>query len=255
MLSIKDLAFSYKDNEVLKDISFELDKGETIALLGRNGSGKTTLLKLILGFLTPKSGNILFDDKDLNEVSLSERAKRIAYIPQAPEFVYPFTVLECTVMGRAPALSPFSRPNSRDYEIAKANLKALGLEKLEHKSINKLSGGERQLVLIARALSQDAAVLILDEPTSALDYSNQLLVLEKIEELKKSGYSILFSTHNPEQALMISSSILAIKDGVSYQYRRDELLDGKILSELYSRELCITEIDTGLNRRLSCLPK
>lgn len=254
MLSVKDIAFSYKDNKVLKDVTFDLKSGDIMALLGKNGSGKTTLMKLILGFLKPASGTIAFDNENLLSISNSDRAKKVAYIPQSSEFIYPFTVLECTVMGRAPSISIFSKPSARDYEIASHNLELLGLEKLKNKPINKISGGERQLVLIARALSQDAAILVLDEPTSALDYSNQLLVLEKIEDLRAKGYSILFSTHNPEQALMISSSILTIEDGISHEYEKEDLLDGKILSSLYKRDLYITLIDTGKQRRISCLP-
>ena len=134
-------------------------------------------------------------------------------------------------------------------------MRLLGIEKLEKKSISRISGGEKQLAMIARALTQDAKTLILDEPLSALDYANQIMVLERIERLRSDGYSILFSTHNPEHALM-ASSVLILDNGKSEMYSPPSVLkDGQRLSKLYKRELFIEEIDTGRNRRLACLWK
>lgn len=255
-LSIEDLSFSYKkDREVLKNVSFSIKSGEAISILGRNGSGKTTLIKLILGFLKASSGSITIDGEDLSTIGGRARAERIAYIPQDSEISYPFTVLEIAVMGAAPRVGIFSKPSQKDYEKAEENLRILGIINLKNRQIDKISGGERQLAMIARALTQDAELLLLDEPANALDYSNQLLILEKIEELRDNGYSVLFTTHNPEHALMIASSVLILSDGISSIHRIEELKDGRLLSELYKRELFITEIDTGENRRISCLPK
>ncbi len=254
-LKAEELAFSYKNHEVLKNISFTMNSGETIAVLGKNGSGKTTLLKILLGFLKPSSGRIMIDGRNLREISCRERAERIAYIPQSSEAVYPFTVLETAVMGRAPAIGLFSKPEDEDYEKAGENLRLLGIYNLRDRSISKLSGGEKQLVLIARALTQNAELLLLDEPTSALDYSNQIMVLEKMEELRRKGYSVLFSTHNPEHAMMISSQLMLMDSGTSSIHTASDLKDGRLLSELYGRKLFISEIDTGKNRRISCLPE
>ncbi len=255
-LSIDNLSFSYKkDREVLKNVTFSIKNGESISILGRNGSGKTTLIRLILGFLKAPYGTITIDGDDISTIGGRARAEKIAYIPQHSEISYPFTVLETAVMGAAPRVGIFSKPSHKDYEKAEENLRILGIDSLRNRQINMISGGERQLAMIARALTQDAELLLLDEPANELDYSNQLLILEKIEELRDSGYSVLFSTHNPEHALMIASSVLILSNGVSSIHRTDELKDGRLLSELYNRELFITEIDTGKNRRISCLPK
>lgn len=253
---VENLSFSYKDNKVLENVTFSLKDGELISLLGRNGSGKTTLLRLLLGFLSPDNGRIAIDGIDIENLSYKEKAKKIAYIPQYSELTFPTTVLECVVMGRNPMISPFSKPKKKDYEIAQHFINQMGIGKLRDRSISKISGGERQLALIARALTQEARILLLDEPTSALDYSNQLMVLESADKLRKEGYSILFSTHNPEQALMISSSVLLLDNGCSEYYTSPSILkDGERLSKLYNRELFLSEVETGKNRRIVCVPK
>ena len=254
--NVDNLAFSYKDKNVLSNVSFSLKEGDFISLIGRNGSGKTTLLRLLLGFLKPESGRIEIDSIPILDIPFNERAKRIAYIPQYSDLVFPMTVLDAVVMGRAPNISTFSKPTKNDYDIALGNMALLGIEKLKDKSMNKISGGEKQLALISRALTQDAKILLLDEPTSALDYSNQIMVLESVKKLSEKGYSILFSTHNPEQALMLSSSVLVLDKGISEFYPDPkELFDGVRLSKLYNMNLFIQELDTGLNRRIVCVPK
>ena len=254
-IDVENISFNYRDKEVLKDVSFRGNTGDMVSLLGRNGSGKTTLLKLLLGFLEPKSGSIMLDGISLGLLTYKDRAKCIAYIPQYSNPVFPSTVLDSVVMGRASSMGIFSKPGKIDYEIAKGYMRLLGIEKLEKKSISRISGGEKQLAMIARALTQDAKTLILDEPLSALDYANQIMVLERIERLRSDGYSILFSTHNPEHALM-ASSVLILDNGKSEMYSPPSVLkDGQRLSKLYKRELFIEEIDTGRNRRLACLWK
>lgn len=255
-LEAKNLSFSYGKRKVLSDVSFQLDETMMLSLLGRNGSGKTTLLRLLLGFLTPDAGVITIDGKDIREMKERERASLIAYIPQSVNMVYSYTVMNTVLMGRAPALSIFERPGNKDNERAEKALRMLGIWELRDRSINAISGGERQLVLIARALTQDARILLLDEPTASLDYSNQLLVLETAERLRKEGYAILFSTHNPEQALMNATNVMILSSStVSFYGKPDELLDGKVLEELYSRKLYIDRIDTGENRRIVCIPR
>ncbi len=256
LFNVENLAFSYHEHVVLKDVSFSLKDGESIALLGRNGSGKTTLLKLLLGFLKPNGGKIEIDGRNLDSISYKERAQLIAYIPQYSEMAFPTTVLDSVVMGRAPQISTFSRPKKEDYDKAIESIELMGIKHLMNKSMAKISGGEKQLAIIARALTQESRVLLLDEPTSALDYSNQLLVLESAEKLRQNGYTILFSTHNPEQAFHLSTSVLILDDGHSEYYPdKEELKDGKRLSMLYGRDLYLSEIDTGSNRRIICVPK
>lgn len=252
---VDSISFSYRDKLVLDNISFSFKDGEVVALLGRNGSGKTTLMRVMLGLLKPSAGNITLDSTSLFELSYKERAKRIAYIPQFSSTSFPTTVLESVVMGRNPSLSTFSRPKPSDYAIAHQYIKKLGIEHLENKSTARISGGERQLVLIARALSQDARILFLDEPTASLDYSNSLLILDTLASLKRDGYSIVITTHSPEQALELGTNVLILDNTHSELYTPSMLKDGKRLSKLYGRELFITDLDTGSNRRLICTLK
>ena len=255
-LEARSLSFSYGKRKVLEDISFSVSSGEALAILGRNGSGKTTLLRLILGFLRPEKGSLLIDGEDAALMKKKERAMQIAYIPQSSEIVYSYSVMDTVLMGRAPLLPLFGKPGKKDREKAEEILETLGIVDLSMRAVNAISGGERQLVLIARALIQDARILLLDEPTSALDYSNQLLVMETAAKLKEKGYTIIFSTHNPEQALMNATDVMVLSENhISFHGKPEELLDGKVLEELYSRKLCIREIETGENRRIICVPR
>lgn len=254
-LEISSLSFSYGSKEILRNVSFSLESGRSTALLGRNGSGKTTLLRIILGFLKPACGSVSVDGKEVSKMNHRERAKFIAYIPQTLTDIYPYTALETVLMGRASSLSLFQHPGKKDEEKALEALEILGIAHLKNRAVNTLSGGERQLVLIARAIVQDASFMIMDEPTASLDYSNSLLVMEKIEELRQDGYGILYSTHSPDTALQNGLGILLLSDGVSeYIDNPEELEDGRKLSELYSRQLCIKSIETEKGRKLVCVP-
>lgn len=256
MVKIDNLSFAYPLKHVLKSVSFTLEEGKSIALLGRNGCGKSTLLKLMLALLSPDAGTITVNGKDLYAMKDKERASYIAYIPQYSADTFPSKVIDSIVMGKAASLSLFEKPSKKDYEEAERVLDYLGIENLKSRSTEKLSGGERQLVLIARALMQKAKILLLDEPTASLDYSNQIMVMETVNKLTKEGYSALFSTHNPEQALMYADSILILDDGVNeFVDNPESLLYSSRLSELYGRELYLSVIDTGKNRRIVCLPK
>ena len=229
-LEVKDISFCYGERKILEDISFSASSGNMLAILGRNGSGKTTLLRLLLGFLKPDKGHILIDSRNIDEMTNRERASVIAYIPQSSQLVYSHSVLDTVLMGRAPALSLFDKPGKKDIEKAREALRTLGISHLETRSVNAISGGERQLVLIARALSQEARILLLD--------------------------TIIFSTHSPEQALMNATDVMIISSHhISFLGKPIELIDGRILESLYQRKLCIREIDTGENQRIICVPK
>ena len=254
MVKIERLSFSYGNNHVLEDVSFALKEGQAVALLGRNGSGKSTLLKIMLGLLKPSSGSVLLDGKE--SLSIKERSKLVAYIPQYSTDVFSQKVIDTVVLGKAGQMQLFARPGKEEYKEAEERLAELGIESLRNRPMNKLSGGERQLVLISRALMQDAKTLLLDEPTASLDYSNQIMVMEKIKTLTGKGYSALFSTHNPELALMYADSIVLLDDGKSEFIEKPEsLVSSDRLSKLYRRDLHISIVDTGKNRRISCLPE
>lgn len=241
------------DALVLNDVSFSISSGEMIAFLGKNGTGKTTLLRIIPSFLTPLGGDVLIDGVPVHSMSLQDKAKAIAYIPQFSQTAFAYTVKESVLMGRSPHISLFSKPSKNDERRALEILEELGILALADRPTNEISGGERQLVLIARALMQDAKLLILDEPTSFLDYSNQLLVLEKTYELVKKGYACLYSTHNPDLALAYSTRVLAMDKGkIAFSMKPEELEGSDALSSIYKRPLIVERTQAG---RLICVPQ
>ncbi len=241
------------DTLVLKDVSFTISSGEMVAFLGKNGAGKTTLLRIIPSFLTPLGGDVLIDGVPVHSMSLQDKAKAIAYIPQFSQTAFAYTVKESVLMGRSPHISLFSKPSREDERRALEILQELGILALADRPTNEISGGERQLVLIARALMQDAKLLILDEPTSFLDYSNQLLVLEKTYELVKKGYACLYSTHNPDLALAYSTRVLAMDKGkIAFSMKPEELEGSDALSSIYKRPLIVERTQAG---RLICVPQ
>ena len=241
------------DALVLNDVSFSISSGEMIVFLGKNGAGKTTLLRIIPSFLTPLSGDVLIDGVSVHSMPLQDKAKAIAYIPQFSQTAFAYTVRESVLMGRSPYISMFSRPSMQDEKRAFEILDELGILDLASRPTNEISGGERQLVLIARALMQDAKLLILDEPTSFLDYSNQLLVLEKTYELVKKGYACLYSTHNPDLALAYSTRVLAMDKGkIAFSMKPEELEGSDALSSIYKRPLIVERTQAG---RLICVPQ
>lgn len=201
LLSIKDLVFRYDKNVVLDGIDLKLNEGEIITLLGPNGSGKTTLLDCIVGYRRAEAGQILIDGTDSRCYSVGELAKNIAYVPQSASNIFPYSVLQIVLMGRTPYLGPTASPSKDDIAIAMDALYSLNIASFKDRPYAKLSGGERQLVMIARSLAQDARIILLDEPTSSLDIKNEALMLKKIRELvKKTRKSVIIATHQPNHA-------------------------------------------------------
>ncbi len=252
MLKAERLTFSYPRKEVFHDISFEAGKGEFICLLGPNGAGKTTLFKTLLSLLKPVSGRISIDGKDIASMQEKERARLVAYIPQEASKVFNHTVKAYVLMGLTPNLSTLSSPKEKDEKIAIAALKRLGIEELKDRGIQSLSGGERQLVLIARALATGAQILLFDEPTSNLDWGNQIKVLRTIKRLTEEGCTAIVSTHNLEQALNYSDRIILLEKGsIKAQGSPAELAEGDELENLYSTPLSILHIA----KQYVCIPK
>lgn len=252
-LEIRNLSFSYRDKQVLKGINLSVGKGEMVALLGRNGAGKTTLLRLIPGFLKSSSGHICIDGTPVGEVKLRDRARMMAYIPQITRSAFPYSVRTSILMGCSNSLSLLQSPGKKEEEKVEQMIDLLNLHDIAGRNMENISGGERQLVLVARALMQDARLLILDEPTSFLDYSNQLLVLEKVSGLVAKGYSCIFSTHNPDHALRHSTRVIAMADGtVVYDDKPEGLVGNDVLSRLYGRKISVIRTESG---RLACIPE
>lgn len=212
-IEVKNLSFSYGDRPVLHDISFSVGKGEFLSILGPNGVGKSTLFRCVLGLLSGYTGQVLVDGVDAHSFSVREAAKHIAYIPQSSRSIFNYSAFDIVLMGRTSGLATFRSPGKVDKELCLWAMEKVGITHLADRCFHRLSGGEQQLVLIARALVQKAPVLMLDEPTANLDFGNQLLVLEQARALAREGYTVIQTTHHPEQSYMFSDRILAIQKG------------------------------------------
>jgi len=252
-LEIRDLHFSYRNHEVLKGLNLTVSDGEMVSLLGRNGAGKTTLMRLIPGFLKATEQSILIDGKPVLQMSLRERASYMAYIPQITRSVFPYSVRTSILMGCSNRLSLLQNPGAKEEQRVEEVIDLLNIRAIADRNMETISGGERQLVLIARALMQDARLLILDEPTSFLDYGNQLLVLERVQELAEQGYSCIYSTHNPDLALSHSTRAVVMKDGVIvFDDRPASLFGTDVLSNVYGRKIEIARTENG---GMVCIPQ
>lgn len=249
MLEIRNLKFAYGDHKVLKDISFEACEGEMLCILGPNGAGKSTMFRCILGLLRDYEGEILIDGSEVSDLPARERASRMAYIPQTSKQAFSYTALDMVLMGASSALSAWRAPGARERKKALAALERLGILELAGRLYTNLSGGEQQLVLIARAIAQGAKTLIMDEPTSSLDYGNQMRVEQQLKSLAEEGYLIVQSTHNPEQTYMFADRIIAIKDGTIISAGRPkEIMDEELVRELYGIEVSVVESVQGKAR-------
>jgi iron complex transport system ATP-binding protein len=230
LLKVDQLGFQYDSQPVFQDVSFTLNEGELCAILGINGSGKSTLFKCIMGFLHAKSGSISFEGKEKNLYKISEIAKKIAYVPQDHPITFPYLVREMVLMGRTVHISNYFKISDDHYLKAEEALQALSLEGLADKPFNQLSGGQRQMVLIARALAQQTTLMLLDEPTSSLDFKNQLLIWHILLQLKKEGKSVLVCTHDPNHVLWFCDRVLIldnkrlIADGPPKEVMTEQLL-------------------------------
>ena len=243
-IEVKELRFSYGETEVLRDVSFRAEAGEIIAVLGPNGVGKSTLFQCLLGFLRPASGEILLSGKPLGSFSRQALAREIAYIPQSASPVYNYTVLEMVTMGMTNQMRLLQTPGPEQREKAMAALESLGIGALADRGCNQVSGGERQLMLLARALVQDARVLLMDEPTANLDYGNRFRVMERLRMLGGAGYTVLFSTHEPDQAFRYASRALALLDGrLLADGAPDTALTGDTLSKLYRVPVAVRDVE------------
>ena len=197
-LEVQNGTMGYGKKVILNDVNLTLNKGEIVSVLGQNGAGKTTLFKTLLGILPIIKGEVQLDNKALKEWSINHYAQHVAYIPQAKSLPFPYRVFDVVLFGRSSRISLFSTPSRRDKEIAEKALTTLGIAHLKDKTYTNLSGGEQQMVIIARALVQEPDFLIMDEPTSNLDFSNQITILNQINKLKKEGIGIVMATHSPD---------------------------------------------------------
>ena len=255
-IEVKNLSYSYKKGtDVLSSATFTLSSVDMVAILGKNGAGKSTLFKLLLKSLKKETGEILIDGKSIDIYKIKDIATVLSYIPQSGNMEFSYTVLDAILMGSVASLSMFSYPKEKEIDEAIELLKTFKILNLKDRRMDSLSGGERQMVLILRALMQKSSFIILDEPTSNLDYGNQIMLLNELRKLNESGIGIIYSTHNPELALNYSNKILTIKDGKIKTFSSPEdLAQSRELSEIYNEELFIKKIDTGRSMRYICTP-
>ena len=253
-IEVKNLSFSYGDRPVLHDISFSVKKGEFLSILGPNGVGKSTLFRCVLGLLNGYTGQVLVDGTDARSFTVREAARHIAYIPQSSHPVFNYSVSDIVLMGTSSALSPFRSPGQEDIKRCLWAMEKVGIARLVDRCFHRLSGGEQQLVLIARALVQNAPILMLDEPTANLDFGNQLLVLEQARSLAREGYTVIQTTHHPEQSYMFSDRILAIQKGrVLTQGTPAQVLTRQTMRALYGVDVDVVSLYQD-NARI-CIPR
>jgi iron complex transport system ATP-binding protein len=247
LLQVDDAEFSYDGKKnVFEHISFSVKEGEIFCILGPNGSGKSTMLKCIDNLLRINSGSISFDGQDLVSINRKELAKKVGFLPQIHVSTFPFTVIEVAVMGRSPHLGLVASPSKTDYALAEANLKMLGIQHLTDKPYTHISGGERQLALIAMVLTQQPRFLLLDEPTSHLDFGNQIRMLNLIKTLSQKGFSILLATHFPDHAFHLSSTVALINEGTFIELgSADDIITEKNLKKIYGIDVQIAYVNSS----------
>ena len=256
-LEVEQVRGGYGGGDVVRGVSCHADAGDILCLVGPNGCGKTTLFRLLLGILPITGGAIRLDGQDVRTLSPRELASRIAYIPQYHTPIYSYTVLEVVVMGRASHFSPFGGgPKEADREAAFEALEKLNAAHLANCKYTSLSGGQRQLILIARAICQSAGIFVLDEPASNLDYANHQLLMEVVADLAQKGYCIVMSTHSPEHPASIGSKVLLMRDGqVAAFGRPEEVITPEHLEKVYGIEIDVVSVrDRYDTKRTICLP-
>ena len=249
MLAIAGLEYGFSSRKVGEGVTFTLAPGETLAVLGGNGAGKTTLFRTLLGLLPARSGRVDVDGVPVAALTAAQRAASLAYVPQQHSPAYAFSVTDAVLMGRASHLGAFARPGRRDRIAVADALATLGISSLATRPVTEISGGERQLVMIARALAQAAPILVLDEPTASLDFGNRARVLAEIDRLRASGLTIVFSTHEPDHALAHADRALLLSQGRPLALDAVErALTAENVAALY--RVPVRRIDVGSERKV-----
>jgi len=238
-LSIEGLGFSYDSRQVLSGLSFDLKRGEIMGVIGPNGSGKSTLIRLVSGVLKPDSGKIKIFSKEIESYSRKELAQKLSVIPQQTELTFPYQVLEVVLMGRAPYLRRFQLEGAKDIKIARDCLSQTGCLGLESRRIDEISGGERQRVILAKALAQEPEVILADEPTAHLDLEHQIKFMKLISDLReREKISVLFTTHDLNLASIFADRILVLDQGrLAGLGAPKEVLKPELMSKIYHLKL------------------
>lgn len=253
LIKVEGMSFGYNRKTVLDNINLSIAAGEIVTLLGPNGCGKSTLIKLMLGLLSPARGGIFFNGENIMQVGSKALAKEIAYVPQTHKSSFPYTVRDVVLMGRIPHKTFFFRYSRSDLSIANDALERLSIGHLANRAYTEISGGERQLTLIARSLVQGARTFIMDEPASGLDYGNQLRLLDQIIKLSREGYTFIKSTHSPEHALWIADHAIMIKNGtIVADGKCDDVISNENLFHLYNARVTVLKLNGSFR---VCVPQ
>lgn len=241
-LKVENIHFQYGMRPILQDISFSAQEGEDVYILGPNGVGKSTLFRCIMGHLKPTKGEVMLMDRPASHYSPRELAQKVAYISQNCHPTFNYSVLQLVLMGRTPYLSPFASPSAEDEYLANEMLEKMGIAGLKDAGIYEISGGERQLAMIARALLQQAKILIMDEPTASLDYGNQIRIQQQMKALTKEGLLVIQSSHQPEHALYFADKIVALNKGhvIAYGTAKETITEA-LLWALYGLKVELKE--------------
>jgi ABC-type cobalamin/Fe3+-siderophores transport system ATPase subunit len=250
-LAISNMSAGYGPRTVISEISASWTSGEVVCLLGPNGSGKTTLFKAILG-LIPSRGDIRLDERSARTFTTRERARALAYVPQIHIPPFPYSAMDIVLMGRTPFIGAFSVPSPEDRREAARVMDLLRIGHLRNRNYAQISGGERQLVLIARALAQSPRFLIMDEPTLHLDFGNQVRALDLIRQLATGDMGVIITTHVPDHAFICATRVLALLDGrIAADGPPKEVLTCALLKRMYGIDVDIVSLTGG---RCMCVP-
>lgn len=256
MLEVTDLKCGYEKTEIVHGVSFTVADGEFACIMGANGCGKSTTMKTILDILKPFGGAVELDGVDVFSMRSDQRARSFAYIPQSHTPPFPFTVADVVLMGRTPHIGEFARVRGKDRVIAYQALQQLGIESMAGEVYSELSGGQQQLVLIARALAQQPKVLLMDEPTASLDFGNQQTVLSRMRKLTGDGMSVLMITHDPGHAFFCADKVIMMEQGSVLGIGKPaDIITQPNLKRIYGHDVCVSEVvlPSGKTTRV-CVP-
>lgn len=252
-MKIEDLRFSYGTHEVLKGVSFDAQPGRFISVLGPNGVGKSTLFRCMLGLLEPTGGKVTVDGRNIAHMTAAELSRTMAYIPQSHHHVFNFSVFDMVLMGTTAQLGRFASPGRHQEGLAEAALERMGISHLRDRGFSHISGGERQLVLLARAIAQQAKILVMDEPSANLDFGNKLRVMRTVKGLTADGYTVIQSTHDPDQAYLYSDKILAMHAGSVLAFGPPpDVMTEALVSKLYNVDVEVCSMQNDAVR--VCVP-